>query len=174
MILRKAKSDEAKDVLIFYKNIIKAIENTDFKPKWNEKYPTLEYIKKCIKNSELYIYTTDSEIVSSFILNNKFDNDYFSVNWQIDAKPSEISIIHTFAINSKFQSKGLSREIFDKIKKISLDNNHKTIRIDIVGGNIGAQKVFEKLGFKYIATVKIAHYAVGLQDFHLYEYLLKK
>lgn len=174
MILKKAEIDEAEDVLIFYKNVIKSIENSDFKPKWNDKYPDLEYIEKSIKKSELYICRDNDIIISSFILNSEFDNDYSTVKWQVEAKPSEITIIHTFAINSDYQSKGLSRIIFDEIKKIAIDNNQKTLRIDIVGGNTGAQKVFEKLGFEYITTVDIVHYAVGLQDFHLYEYVLKK
>ena len=56
---------------------------------------------------------------------------------------------------------------------MAMNNNQKTLRIDIVDGNDGAQKVFEKLGFKYIESIEIEHYAVGLQKFHLYEYLLK-
>lgn len=170
MILRKAKPDESCKILKFYENVIESIKDSDFKPKWNEKYPNLDYIKSSIDKEELYIYTDNTKIVSSFILNNEFDNDYSNVKWQVDADDNEITIIHTFAINSIYRSKGLSSEIFNEIKKIALNNNQKTLRIDIVGGNVGAQRVFEKLGFKYITTVEIIHYAVGLQDFHLYEY----
>lgn len=171
MILRKAKPNEAIKILKFYQDVIKSIENTSFKPKWNEKYPNIEYIKTSIEKEELYICTERDEIVSSFILNNEFDNDYSDITWMIDAKPDEILIIHTFAINSNYRSKGLSAKIFDEIKK--MNQTMKTLRIDIVDGNIGAEKVFEKLGFEYVTSVEIKHYAVGLQKFHLYEYVLK-
>ncbi len=173
MILRKAKINESEKILNFYQNVIFSLKDSEFNPKWNEKYPNLEYICSSIKKEELYVYTDEHEIISSFILNNQFDNDYNTVQWQISPKPSEITIIHTFAINSNYRQRGNSKKIFKKIKEMAMNNNQKTLRIDIVDGNDGAQKVFEKLGFKYIESIEIEHYAVGLQKFHLYEYLLK-
>lgn len=170
MIIKKAKYGEAQKILEFYQNVIRFIRGTEFVPKWNEKYPNLEYIQNCISKGELYICTDENEIVSSFILNHEFDNDYSSVKWKTDSHDMEVTVIHTFAIGPSYRSKGLSSEIFEKIKKIALSNNQKTLRIDIVGGNVGAQRVFEKLGFEFITTVEIEHYAVGLQDFHLYEF----
>lgn len=174
MILRKAKADESKKIFQFYQDVIESIKFSDFKPKWNEKYPNLDYIKTSIEKEELYVYTDSNIVVSSFILNNTFDNDYSNIKWLTDAKESEIAIIHTFAIDSNYQSKGLSWKIFNEIKDIVLTNHQKTIRIDIVEGNVGAQNVFEKLGFKYITAVEITHYAVGLTKFHLYEFPLTK
>ena len=174
MNLRKAKACEAPNILKFYEDIIESIRNSEFKPKWNEKYPDLDYIKTSIEKEELYVCCNMDKIISSFILNNAFDNNYSSVKWQINANPSEIFIIHTFAINSHNRSKGLSSKILNEIKKIAHKNNVKTIRIDIIDGNTGAEKVFEKLGFKYITTVEINHHIIGLQNFKLYEYVLKK
>lgn len=174
MILRKAKPSEAEDILIFYKKVIKSLINSEFNPKWNDKYPDLRYIEKSIKKGELYICTDNEKIVSSFILNGEFDNDYSNVEWLTEAEEDEIIIIHTFAISSEYRSQGLSKWIFDKIADMAITSNRKTLRIDIVGGNSGARKVFEKLGFRHVCDVEIEHYAVGLQDFHLYEYPLKK
>ena len=107
-------------------------------------------------------------------MNNHFDNDYSNVKWRIDAKLNEIAVIHTFAINPKHTGKGHARKIFNEIQDIAQNSGQKTLRIDIIDGNIGAQKVFEKLGFEYINSIEIAHYAVGLAKFHIYEYVLKK
>lgn len=63
MILKKAEIDEAEDVLIFYKDVIKSIKNSDFKPKWNDKYPDLEYIEKSIKKMN---YTSLETMTSSY------------------------------------------------------------------------------------------------------------
>ena len=70
-------------------------------------------------------------------------------------------------------AKGIGREIFNQIKTKAMRNNKKTIRIDIIDGNVGAQRVFEKFGFEYIDTVEMFHEAVGMENFHLYEYVLK-
>ena len=65
MTLRKAKIEESEEILKFYKNVIDSITNTKFKPKWNDKYPNLEYIKTSIKKDELYVYTDNNIIISS-------------------------------------------------------------------------------------------------------------
>jgi len=48
MFLRRAKIYESYEILNFYKNVIDSIENTEFKPKWNENYPNLKFIKRIV------------------------------------------------------------------------------------------------------------------------------
>ena len=172
--LKKAKVNEAENILHFYQNVINTLENSEFKPKWNEYYPNLDYIKKSIEKNELYVYTHDDNIVSCVIINNQFNEEYENIIWNINAKPDEITIIHTFAVDSDSTGNGIGKEIFNQIKNNAIQNNQKTIRIDIIDGNVGAQKFFEKLGFEYIDTVETFHKAVGLEKFHFYELVLKK
>lgn len=68
---------------------------------------------------------------------------------------------------------GIGRKIFNEIKETARKNYQKSIRLDVIDSNIGAQKVLEKLGFEYVNTVEIFHYAVGMEKFHLYEFPLK-
>lgn len=169
MYLRKAKENEADKILEFYKNIINSIKDSEFKPKWNDKYPNLNFIKNAIKNEELYVYSDNNIIISSVVINNKFDNDYSHVKWRVNPKSHEIIVIHTFAIHTEFSRKGISKKLFNEIKNNAINNNKKTIRLDVINGNTGAQRVFEKLGFEYVDSVLINHPIVGLEKFHLYE-----
>lgn len=171
--LRKAKLSEAEKILEFYRNIINSTKNTDFNPKWNEHYPNLEYIKTNILNGEMYVHTENDDVVACLILNNQFNPDYENINWNIDAGQNEILVIHTFAVHPDLTGKGIGKEIFNQIKNNAMENNKKTIRIDIIDGNIGAEKVFKKFGFEYVDTAELFHEAVGLEKFHLYEYILR-
>lgn len=171
--LRKAKPKEAERILQFYQNTINSIKDSEFKPKWSESYPNFEYIQTSIEKQELFICTKDNNIIACVVLNNRFDPKYENINWISDAKPDEITVIHTFAIDSNFTGKGIGKEIFNQIKTSALANNQKTIRIDIIDGNIGAEKVFRKFGFEYVDGAEMFHEAVGLEKFHLYEYILK-
>lgn len=107
-------------------------------------------------------------------MNNIFNERYENLNWIVNAEYGEFTVIHTFAVHPKYSGKGIGKEIFNKIKDNAIKNNQKSIRIDVIDGNVGAMKVFSKLGFKYIDTVEVFHEAVGLTKFHLYEYPLKK
>ena len=170
--IRRAKIHESMDILDFYRNIINT-PNDDFNPKWNENYPDLKYIENSILKEELYIYKHDKKIVSSIIVNNNFGGRYNDANWTVNAEASETVVIHAFAVDPNCRGKKISKEIFNIIRKYSLKNNKKTIRVDIIYGNDGAESVFKHLGFKYIDTVEEYYDAVGFERFLLYEYDLK-
>ena len=170
--LRKATIEESEEILKFYQNVINSTKGTEFKTRWSERYPNLEYIETGIENQEFYVYIENDGILACLSLNNRFEPEYENVNWMINAEPDELIIIHAFAVNSDLAGKGIGKEIFNQIKENALITNKKTIRIDIIDGNIGAKKVFEKLGFEYVDTAEIFHIAVGWEKFHLYEYIL--
>ncbi len=168
--LRKAHINESQEILKFYRNLISSIQDSEFKPKWNDNYPNLEFIEDSILKEELYVYR-EKDIIASVVVNNEFGEEYSDVKWQMDAKPSEIVVIHTFAVNS--MGKGIGKEIFNQIVTSAIKKNKKTIRIDIIDGNEGAKKVFKSLGFEYVDSIQMFHDAVGLETFHLYEKTLK-
>ena len=163
--------DESVKILQFYRTVIDSIRCSEFKPKWNSNYPNLEYIKTSIEDGELFVCSENGNIIACAVLNNRFSLEY-DINWIANAKPDEVTVIHTFAVDSNFSGKGIGKEIFNQIREKSIENNKKSIRIDIIDGNIGAQNVFESFGFEYIDTVEVFHDAVGLEKFHLYEYIL--
>lgn len=170
--LRKAKINESVKILELYNNIIDTA-NDEFDPKWNDEYLNLGFIEDSILKEELYVYKVDERIISSVVVNNDFGKRYTDANWIVDAKPNEIVVIHTFAVNPSYRGRGISKEIFNIIKKQSLKNHKKTIRVDVINGNNGAEIVFKHLGFKHVDTVEEFYDAVGLETFHLYEYVLK-
>lgn len=170
--LRNAATEESEDILKFYQNVIDSLEGTEFKTRWSERYPNLEYIETGIRKRETYVYTENGKIISCLVLNNRFEPPYENIDWMISAEPQEIVIIHAFAVASDYAGKGIGKEIFNNIKENAIRYNQKTIRIDIIDGNDGAKKVFEKLGFEYVDSAEIFHRAVGLERFHLYEYPL--
>ena len=172
--LKKAKPEESQEILEFYQNVINSTKGTEFKTRWSERYPNLEYLETGIENQEIYVYRENDGILACLCLNNRFEPEYENIDWMINAMPDEIIIIHAFAVTSDLAGKGIGKEIFNQIKENALKNDKRTIRIDIIDGNVGAKKVFEKLGFEYVDTAEIFHRAVGWEKFHLYEYLLKK
>ena len=171
--LKKADISDAEHILEFYQNVINSLKGSEFRPKWNERYPNPEYIKTNIEK-EVYICTKNREIIACVVLNNRFDPEYEDINWNVNANPNEIIVIHTFAIASDSTGKGIGKEIFGQIKTYGLKNNKKTLRVDIINGNDGAQKVFKRFGFEYVDSVEMFHPAVGLEKFHLFEYDLEK
>ena len=115
--LRKANLNESEKILKFYKDTIDSLKGSEFKPKWSNKYPNLEYLERCIKKEELYICTENDNIIASVVINNSFNPDYENINWNYTAKSQdEIIIIHAFAVSPDYSGKGIGREIFNQIE----------------------------------------------------------
>lgn len=169
--IRKALISEAGEILSFYENIIFSLKNSEFNPKWNERYPNIEFIKDSILKGEMYVYSQNG-LKACLVINNELGKEYNNVKWHVNANPDEIIVIHTFAVKS--MKKGIGKEILDYIMKEAIKNNKKTIRVDVIDGNAGAQKVFEKLGFEYVDSMKMFHEAVGMETFHIYEKIVKE
>lgn len=172
--LRKADIEESVEIFQFYQNVIDSIKDSEFEPKWNKNYPDLDYVKKCIKNKELYVYKENDTIIACIVMNNRFEHEYEGIDWISNVKPDEITVLHTFAVDSNFAGKGIGKQIFNRIKDIAIENNQKTIRIDIIDSNTASQKIFEKFGFIYIDTVEVYNKTVGLVKFNLYELILSE
>ena len=48
----------------------------------------------------------------------------------------------------------------------------KAIRLDIIEGNLPAEKAYTKFGFSYRETVKMFYDDTGWMDFKLFEYII--
>ena len=46
----------------------------------------------------------------------------------------------------------------------------KAIRLDVLKGNLPAEKLYTGLGFKYLHTLKMFYEDTGWTDYELYEY----
>ena len=52
------------------------------------------------------------------------------------------------------------------------ENGQKAVRLDVLGTNIPAQKLYSSMGFQYRDTIQLFYEDTGLTDYMLYEYLL--
>ncbi len=50
--------------------------------------------------------------------------------------------------------------------------NIKTIRLDVLEGNLPAEKAYMKSGFRYITTLKMYYEDTGWTNYKVFEYLV--
>lgn len=172
--IRIAEINEFDIVRTFYHSLIDAMQNAQYKPAWEKGvYPSDEYLRSSIKKHELYIGLTDGELSSAMIINHEYNESYDKAAWPTDAAPEEITVIHALAVHPCFGGKGIAKELVARAISIAENNKQKVIRLDVLGGNIPAAKLYTGMGFKYIDTVQMYYEDTGWTDFELYEYRLK-
>lgn len=59
-----------------------------------------------------------------------------------------------------------------QVIKIACENNIKTIRLDVLEGNIPAEKTYTKMGFMYLDTIQMFYEDTGWTNYKLFEFIV--
>lgn len=174
MKLRLAKENEFKDVQSLYWKIIELMDDAEYKPGWKKGiYPTDEFIHTALTNQELYVVEEKSTLIAAMVMNHTCTDGYEKIEWGISAYNDEVSVIHALGILPLYQGKGVAKFLVKEAIKIAQGNQQKAIRLDVLGTNIPAQKLYTKMGFQYRDTLQLYYEDTGLTDYMMYEYNLE-
>ena len=171
--IRTADSSDYSNVIDFYYSLIDAMEDAEYKPGWEKDiYPTQEFLIRSIESNELYIGEMDGQIVSCMVVNHEYNDGYKDIQWSVEVKDSELFVIHALGVNSVFSGKGIAKQMVQQVIKIAHENNIKTIRLDVLEGNIPAEKAYTKMGFIYLDTIQMFYEDTGWTNYKLFEFIV--
>lgn len=142
-------------------------------PGWKKDvYPTRIDAEKGIHNRNLYTAKHDGKIIGTIILSHEPEPAYKEVQWKIDTDYNDIFVIHTLAVHPLYLKAGIGKKLIDFSIEQAVDQNIKSLRLDVYEKNLPAIHLYEKCGFQYIATVDLGYGEYGLDWFKLYEMLV--
>lgn len=171
--IRNAKKDEFEKIRLFYHSLIDAMRDAQYKPGWEKDvYPSDEYLSISIDKQELYVGMIEERMVSAMIVNHEGNESYHKANWTIEANSEEITVIHALGVHPDFSGKGIAKELVKKVIEMTKEANQKVIRLDVLGGNVPAERLYASMGFHYVDTIQMYYEDTGWTDFKLYEYPL--
>lgn len=171
--IKTADSNDYSIVRDFYYLLIDAMEDAEYKPGWERDiYPTQEFLISSIVSNELYIGKMDGQIASCMVVNHHYNDGYKDIPWSVEAKDSELFVIHALGVHPMFSGKGLAKKMVQEVIKIAHVNNIKTIRLDVLEGNIPAEKAYTKMGFTYLDTIQMFYEDTGWTNYKLFEYIV--
>lgn len=81
-------------------------------------------------------------------------------------------VIHTLVVHPLFFRQGIAEKLLEFAKLHSIENEMKSIRLDVSIDNLPVIALYEKLGYTYIETVDLGLNYPHLIWFKLYEILL--
>lgn len=174
--IRKAQLHEYERVRAFYYELIDRMEGAVYKPAWEKGvYPADEYLKESIDNGELYMGILDEgrpeeQMIGAMILNHSTNEGYQQVKWPTKAEADEVTVIHALCVMPGFSGKGYAKAMVKEAISMARESQQKVIRLDVLYGNVPAEKLYTSVGFQYIATVPMYYEDTGWTDFLLYEY----
>lgn len=173
MELRRADSSELDAVRSFYHRMIDEMEDAPYKPGWEKGvYPTDAFLAESLEKGELYVLPREGGYAAAMVMNHQCTDGYERVRWAVDAPPEQVAVIHALGVTPACQGRGVARQVVDDAIRLAAGAGQRAIRLDVLGPNLPAQKLYTKAGFQYRDTLKLFYEDTGLTDFLLYEYVL--
>ena len=171
--VRVARQNEYETVKNFYYGLIDKMQNSEYHPKWQKGiYPEDEYMRRAVEQGQMYLTECDGRIIGAMIINHNTTDGYERAHWSIKAEKDEVTVIHALGVMPDFGNRGVGKFMVGEVMKIAEQNGQKTVRLDVLAGNLPAEKLYKSMGFSFVERVKLFYEDTGLCSFDLYEYNL--
>ncbi len=173
MEIKKACPDRFQAVRAFYHAVIDGVGSSSDSVGWKKDiYPSPDFLRDSIRNGELFIAEEDGTIVGSMVLNHQYNEEYRKFQWPVQLEDEELTVIHALAIHPRYTGKGFAKQLVQFAIDHAREHRQKAIRLDVLKGNLRAEKLYSGLGFQYLHTLPMFYEDTGWTDFQLYEYRL--
>lgn len=171
--IRKASRQDYPDIRTFYYEVTDSLENAEYSPGWKKDiYPAQDFLKNSIAKGELYIGTIKEKTVAAMVVNHEYNEGYREVGWSIDADDSELLVIHALGVHADYSGQGIAKQMVRSVIESAKENGIKTIRLDVLEGNLPAEKAYTKIGFKYLKAIQMFYEDTGWTGYKAYEYIV--
>lgn len=136
------------------------------------KHPKEEDIRAYIDAGYMYLFLDGQNIAGAAAITWHQGAEYHPVKWQIDAADDEVMVLHLLGIVPAYQRRGTGSAMIRQALQMAQEKSLKACRLDTLESNLPAQRLYEKLGFKYCGSRHWYADNTGWTDFYLYEYVL--
>lgn len=156
----------------FYDALTDEMEHAPFQPGWKKDiYPTRDFLLRSIAQGELYTGLLGEEMAACMVVNRQCNDGYRQVRWSVEAGPEEVRVIHALGVRAAYSNRGFAKEMVQEAVALARKGRCKTIRLDILAGNLPAERAYTRVGFRPVATLPMFYEDTGWTDYKLFEFL---
>ena len=171
--IETAEMGDYPGVLDFYWTLIQQMEKAEFQPGWKKDvYPTREFLLDSIQNRELYLGRAGGQLAACMVVNHAYNDGYRSVRWSVEADDSQLLVIHALGVLPGFSGRGIAAAMVQKAIETARASHIKTIRLDVLEGNLPAERAYIRAGFRYVDTIQMYYEDTGRTSFKVFELVL--
>ena len=146
--MRKAACADLDALADLYRAVSQEVSGTDNDPIWEVGvYPTMEELARFIDEGAFYIAEVEGRMAGALVATHGSEDGYEDVAWRSDIPLEDSVIIHLFGMHPDFKGQGLARPIMEWVAYDLRATGERVLRLDVIAENVGAQRVYERLGF---------------------------
>lgn len=155
----------------FYHSLIDEMKDSDFYIGWEKDiYPSPEFLQESIEQGNLYIGLHQDQIAAVMIVNHEYNESYEKFQWPTQANKDEVMVIHALGVHPTYAGKSYAKQLVEFAIQVAAENRQKVIRLDVLKGNVPAEKLYKSMGFTYLHTLPMYYEDTGWTEYELYEY----
>ena len=125
-----------------------------------------------IRKGEMYLILQETDVIGAVAVTNGQSEEYRKIHWTVKIEDQEAAVVHLLMIVPEYQGQGVATAALDEIIKLAVAKKKKAVRLDAIGTNVPAQKLYEKYGFVNCGTAQEYYESTGETKFIFYEYVL--
>jgi GNAT superfamily N-acetyltransferase len=150
MEIQLATADDLNSIVKIFRDAVEnMIRNNIFQ--WDEIYPNEDVLANDIRKKQMHKAIFDNAIVSIFVLNKEYDEEYANGTWEY--KGSNFVVLHRLCVNTDYQNKGFGSRTMACIEEYLKNMGVESIRLDTFSKNPAALKLYNKAGYKKAGEV---------------------
>ena len=173
MKFEKAKVTEFSVLRQFYWDLIEAMSDRNDMIGWKKGiYPTDEFLQESLEKGELFTLKDNGILYGCVILNSDCNEGYRGLKWSIDCPDEDVFVPHALAVDPAQQGKGLGTKIVHEIFDYAREQHKKAVRLDILGTNVMAERLYTKCGFQFVEAKNMFYEDTGWTEYKMYERVL--
>ena len=135
-------------------------------------YPTDDDWNSYIVKGEMYLILQNVDVIGAVAVTNAQSKKYGKIHWKVKADDQEAAVVHLLMVLPEYQGDGAATAALDEIIKLAAGKQKRVVRLDAIGTNVPAQKLYEKYGFVNCGTAQEYYESTGETEFIFYEYAL--
>jgi len=171
--IRKAVEEDLDDIEKLYEDICDYLDAHKNYPGWRKGiYPARRDAEDGLKKNALYAVWIGKKIAGAVMLKHEQEDGYQNGKWLAEDDDEHIYVVYTLAVHPDFLKCGIGTELLAFAEGVAREERCVSIRLDVVKGNIPAERLYQKCGYRFAGTVSLGYEAFGLPWYNLYEKLL--
>ncbi|MDE6917302.1 MAG: GNAT family N-acetyltransferase [Lachnospiraceae bacterium] len=169
MELIHCKDEHLNMVADMYRKVVQHLEETINYPEWSMQYPCRESVRRAVEKGEQYACIEEGNVLGAFVLNDNPGGDYAAGDWSKDLAPGTFLVIHMLAVLPSAGCRGVGSYMVDCCVDMARRRGYQAVRLDVVPGNIPAQRLYQKKGFTFAGARDLLRGIPEIPLFELYE-----
>lgn len=170
LMLTNAVPDDLDTIRNIYWELLDSSEEYASILRWKKNiYPADEDWLSYVAEGEMYLIWDAGNLIGAAALAKSQPEDYRKVRWTVDARDDEVAVVHLLAIRPQYQGQGYATAALHELVRLAEKLGKKALRLDAIGTNKPAQKLYEKFGFVNCGTEQLDYESTGLTKFVFYE-----